>query len=155
MNGTIAFQRPELARWGPTILRLIVGVVFVAHGWQKLTAFGVDGLAGFLGSIGIPLAGLAAPLLIAVELLGGVALILGLFTRPIGTALAAVMLVAMVSVHLPNGFYISPEGVGIEFTLTLFAASVSLALLGPGAAALEGILAPGGSLAASTTVTPE
>jgi putative oxidoreductase len=62
-------------------LRLVVGLVFVMHGGQKLFSTGLVGTTGFLGQLGIPLPGVAAVVLIAVELLGGLAILLGLRTR--------------------------------------------------------------------------
>ena len=67
--------------WGVVPLRAVVGVVFVVHGTQKLFGFGLAGTAGFLGSLGIPLPTVAAAVVIAVELLGGLALLLGAGTR--------------------------------------------------------------------------
>jgi uncharacterized membrane protein YphA (DoxX/SURF4 family) len=86
--------------WGVLPLRIVVGLVFVVHGAQKLFGFGLAGTAGFLGSLGIPLPTVAAAALIAVELLGGLALLLGAGTRIVAAALAADMLVAILTVHV-------------------------------------------------------
>jgi len=131
--------------YGVTILRVVVGVTFLAHGLQKLLMFGLDGTAGFLASVGIPAAGLVAPLLIALEVFGGLALILGLFTRYVGIALAVDMLVALLTVHIANGFFV--DAGGFELVLLLGAASVALSLLGSGAFALDTLL-PGRKLGA-------
>ena len=76
---TIAHSTPHAL--GTTLLRLIVGTTFIAHGSQKLFSFGVAGTAGFLGCLGVPMANVMAPVLIATELGGGILLVLGLLTR--------------------------------------------------------------------------
>jgi putative oxidoreductase len=90
---------------------------------------GPGGVAGFLGSSGVPLPGLAALLLIGVELVGGLVVMAGLLTRLTAAMQAFAMLVATALVHLPNGYFM-PNGV--EFSLTLMLASLALTLTGPG-----------------------
>ncbi|GAB4423471.1 MAG: DoxX family protein [Anaerolineae bacterium] len=124
-----------LAEWGLVVLRVVVGLVFLVHGGQKLLMFGLGGTAGFFGSLGIPLPMVAAVVVIAVELLGGLALLLGLGTRYVALLLAGDMLVAILTVHLPAGFFVSDGG--YEFVLTLLAASLFFALAGPGLLSLD------------------
>ena len=127
----------QLQGWGITALRVVVGIVFLVHGGQKLFVFGFGGVANFMGQVGIPAPMLAAVVPTAVELLGGVALVLGLFTRWAAIPLAFSMLVAIVAVHLRAGFFLHD---GYEFALTLLAANVALALLGSGEASLGRLL---------------
>lgn len=125
--------------WGLAILRVVVGAVFFVHGFQKLFLMGFGGVADMMEGIGVPAPGLFAVVVTLVELLGGLALILGLFTRLAAVSLAVDMLVATLTVHMPNGF--SVQNGGYEFTLVLLAASVALAVAGPGEAALDRFLA--------------
>jgi putative oxidoreductase len=128
----------QYREWGITALRVIVGIVFLVHGLQKLLQFGVEGTTGFLAGIGVPLAGVAAILLIAAEAVGGLALILGAFTRWVGIVLAFVMLVAIFTVHLPNGFFANNSG--YEYVLTLLVANITLVLAGSGPLAVDQVL---------------
>ncbi|HEY4488920.1 MAG TPA: DoxX family protein [Candidatus Paceibacterota bacterium] len=123
----------SMAGVAPLVLRVVVGLIFAMHGWQKLTG-GVEGTAGFLGSLGFPLPMLMAVLLIAAELGGGILLILGIFTHWISKVLAFVALIALLTVHVTQGFFVN-EG-GFEFIILIFAATVSLAITGPGKWAL-------------------
>jgi putative oxidoreductase len=126
-----------LQGWGIAVLRIAVGIVFLAHGGQKLFMVGFGGVAGFLGQLGIPAPMLAAVIVTLVEFLGGLALLLGLFTRWAAIPLALNMVVAILTVHLPGGFFL-PDG--YEYALTLLAANVALALLGSGEASVERLL---------------
>lgn len=113
---------------GLTILRVVIGIAFFVHGLQKLFPMGLGGVSGMMEGFGIPAPGLAAVIVTLVELLGGLALLLGLFTRFAAVLLSLDMLVATLVVHLPNGFYV--QNGGYEFPLVLLAASLALAITG-------------------------
>ena len=127
-----------MGRWGLTILRVVVGVVFLAHGAQKLFVFHFAGTAGFMGQAGFPLPFVCAVIVTLVEFLGGIALILGLLTRLAAGLNAIDMVVAILFVHLKNGF--SAQHMGYEYPLTLLAATLCLVLAGAGAAAVDDII---------------
>jgi putative oxidoreductase len=119
--------------WGLLPLRIVVGLVFLMHGGQKLFVFGLDGTTSFMGSVGIPLPAVAAILVTIVELFGGLAILLGVATQWAGLLLAADMVVAILAVRLSEGFF-APQG--YEFELTLLGAALTLAAVGPGGMAL-------------------
>ena len=121
---------------GLAILRIGVGAVFAAHGLQKLIVFGIPGVAGFMTQLGIPFPTLSALAVTAAELLGGLALVAGAFTRLAALPLAFSMLVAGLTAHLKGGFFLPS---GVEYVLVLFLASVTLALTGPGAWAVDNL----------------
>jgi len=127
-------------QWGLTVLRVVVGIVFLMHGQQKLFGFGIHGTTAFFTGAGIPLPAFSAPVVTLVEFLGGIALILGLGTRVAAPLIAIDMLGAIVLVHFKNGFYNMPPNIGYEYPLTLLAAAIALAMVGPGAAALDSML---------------
>src|SRR5580765_1087219 len=124
--------------WGITVLRVVVGVVFLAHGWQKLFELGFHGVAGFFGGAGIPLPFVSAVIVTLVEFLGGIAVIFGLLTRWAAALNGFDMIVAILVVHLKNGL-MKPGG--YEHPLVMLAACVALVMLGPGAASVDGALA--------------
>ncbi|MFN0059992.1 MAG: DoxX family protein [Planctomycetota bacterium] len=123
---------------GIALLRIVIGIVFVLHGWQKITVFGFDGTAKFMEGLGLPLPAVSAACAIAAEFGGGIALTLGLFTRFAAIPLAFTMVVAALSAHVSKGFFL-PEG--YEYTLVLFAACIAIACLGPGSASIDGLRA--------------
>src|ERR1700751_4754310 len=96
-------SRFPLARWAPIPIRLIVGYGFMEHGFAKLSR-GVSAFAGILQAMGVPHPHLMAHLTILTELVGGFAVILGAFVAIVSLPMAAVVLVAMFTVHLPYGF---------------------------------------------------
>lgn len=123
---------------GLTILRTIAGAIFMAHGGQKLFVWGFDGVAGGFAQMGIPMAGVLGPFIGLLEFFGGFALIIGLLTRLASLGLAATMVVAMLVVHLPNGFF---NPTGVEFPLSLFASTALLVLTGAGSWSVDGVIA--------------
>jgi putative oxidoreductase len=134
-----------------TILRVVTGIIFVAHGGQKLFVSGLDGVVGGFTQMGIPMAGLVGPVVALLEFFGGIALIFGLLTRLVSLGLAFNMLGAMTLVHAPAGFFLPS---GIEFTLMLFAASAVLVLAGAGAFSVDGIIARRRDSVRATTAEP-
>jgi putative oxidoreductase len=128
---------PTTSPWGLTVLRLVVGTIFVVHGAQNLFQSGFSGVAGTFGSLHIPLPLVSAVMVTLVEFLGGMALVLGVLTRWAAALLAIDMLVAVLVVHFEPAFF--KKG-GIELPLTLLAACIALALSGPGAASLDGTI---------------
>ena len=119
---------------GALALRVPVGIIFAAHGAQKLFGwfggYGLEGTGQFFGSIGLNPGYLMALLAGAAEFFGGLALIVGVLVRPAAAALAFVMLVAIFAVHASRGFFLDKGG--YEYALALLAASVSLLFAGGG-----------------------
>src|SRR5712692_10875396 len=91
-GGLVMNNSSSLQSWGLAVLRVILGVVFLMHGGQKLFIWGFHGVAGFLGGLGIPFPAFSGVVLTVVELLGGAALVLGLLTRWAALLLAVDML---------------------------------------------------------------
>lgn len=118
------------SNYGVTLIRVSLGIMWIAHALLKLFVFTLPGTAQFFASIEYP--GFLAYPVFAVELLGGLALLLGVYARQVSLALVPVMAVAA-SVHFGNGWvHTSPNG-GWEYPVFLTVASVALWLLGDGA----------------------
>ncbi len=123
---------------GLAVLRVVLGVIFVAHGVPKLTG-GMEMTAGFFGSLGIPAPVLVAWAVALLETVGGLTLIVGFLVTPASILLSIHMLTGIILVHAQNGFYVvGPGSNGVEFNLLLIASMVALVFAGPGLAALDG-----------------
>lgn len=124
------------------ILRIPAGIILMAHGGQKLFAwfggYGLEGTGQFMASIGLEPGYLMALLAGSAEFFGGLALVLGLLVRPAAVVLSVTMLVAIVSVHLVNGLFLSNNG--YEYGLVLLAISASLIVSGAGAVSLDRVI---------------
>ena len=134
VGGGLAHYTAGLVPYAPSILRVVVGLIFLIYGWNK-----VQNPAGFeqmLTGLGFPAAAVLSWLVIALEVAGGAALIVGLLVRPIALLFAIEMIVSSVTVKLALGF--APEAAtGIELDLALLAASVVLLILGPGRLSID------------------
>ena len=122
------------AGYGLTVLRVLVGIIFAAHGSQKLFGwFGGYGLAGtaqWMESIGLAPGTLMALLSGGTEFFAGLALIIGLLARPAALGLTILSLVAIFSVHIHNGLFMANNG--YEFALALLGGSLAVLLEGAG-----------------------
>lgn len=125
--------------WAPLFIRVVLGIIFIAHGAQKVFgAFGGHGIPGVMGmieSFGLKPVFLWTWALALTEFLGGIAILLGLATRFAAFAIAVVMSVAIIAVHLRQGFF------GYEFPLALFAMALSLIASGAGKVSLDWLIA--------------
>ena len=130
---------------GSLFLRIPMGIIFLAHGAQKLFGsfggYGLEGTGQWMTSIGLQPGYLMALLAGSAELFGGLALVLGLLTRPAAAALAVTMTVAIFAVHWPNGLFMSANG--YEYALALLSGSLALVFLGGGALSVDRLLSAG------------
>jgi putative oxidoreductase len=122
------------APYAALLLRVALGTMWIAHGLLKLVVFTPAGLAGFLGSLGLP-AFLAWPMIIA-EIGGGLLILLGVYGRQVSVLLLPILLGAT-WVHAGNGWLFSAANGGWEFPVFLVATSIAHALLGDGAYAVK------------------
>lgn len=123
--------RPAL---GLALLRLTVGIIFAAHGYQKFFQYGIAGVTQGFTQMGIPLATVAAPAVATIEFIGGLLMIVGFYHRVAGALQACVMVGAIVFAKMSGGFF-APGG--IEFELMLGVAALTIALAGGGAYTVE------------------
>lgn len=126
-----------------TILRIPVGIILMAHGAQKLFGsfggYGLEGTGQWMASIGLEPGYLMAFLAGSAEFFGGLALVIGLLVRPASVVIAFTMLMAIFTVHIANGLFMSNGG--YEYALALFVVAVSLAFSGAGSYSLDKIIA--------------
>ncbi|MEH7304919.1 DoxX family protein [Neobacillus drentensis] len=127
---------------GLLIIRLVIGLLFVGHGAQKLFGwfggYGLKGTGGWFESIGMKPGVTMALLAGLVELIGGILFALGLLTPLAGILIAGTMVMAIVKVHAANGLWSTANG--YEYNLTLLAVAIGIALIGPGKYALDTLL---------------
>ena len=128
--------------WSALALRLPLGIIFIAHGAQKLFGafggYGLEGTGQWMASVGLQPGYLMALLAGSAEFFGGIALMLGLLVRPSAAVLAFTMLVAIFTAHIDKGLFMSNNG--YEYALALLAATVSLALSGAGRLSVDALL---------------
>ncbi len=126
-----ASETPQLQGWGITVLRVVIGIIFLVAAGQKLFVADFSKLESLLP---VPIIMVGS----LVELLCGAALVVGLLTRWVSITLALLMLLNVLVVHLPYGFFV--ESGGYEYALLRLAASATLALAGPGRVALDNVI---------------
>ncbi|GMA31515.1 DoxX family protein [Litorihabitans aurantiacus] len=124
---------------GLLLARVVLGAVMIAHGAQKVFSFTLSGTAASFEEMGVPLASVAGPGLALLELVGGVAIVLGAATRVIGVLFALAMVGAIAIVHLEAGFFASDGG--YELVLLLAGVAGALALTGAGRWSVDGLVA--------------
>ena len=130
------------AGFAPLVLRVPVGLTLAAHASQNLFGmfggYGLEGTGQWMASLGLEPGYLMALLAGSAEFFGGLALVLGLLTRPAALVTAFTMLVAIFSTHISNGLFISNNG--YEYALALLAVTVSLAIQGGGRFAVDNVI---------------
>ncbi|MGH7322909.1 MAG: DoxX family protein [Candidatus Rokuibacteriota bacterium] len=133
--------------WAITVIRVVLGVIFFAHGAQKVLGwfegYGLKGTTGYLTSLGLPLG--IAYLVCFFEFLGGIGLFLGLLTRLAALAIIVVMVGAIATVHWPQGFFLNwsltpGKGHGYEANLAFIAMALACLIAGGGALSVDRLL---------------
>jgi len=135
---SLTTSTPSQQQLGIAILRIVTGVVFAAHGAQKIFVYGFAGVSGAFAKMGLPMPGILGPFIGLLEFFGGLALIIGLLTRLAALGLAFDMLGAILLVHLAGGFFLPA---GYEYALTLLTSMICLVLAGPGSLSVDSTLA--------------
>ncbi|AOW94268.1 hypothetical protein BFN03_01715 [Rhodococcus sp. WMMA185] len=123
------------------IARIGLGVVFIAHGWQKFFDNGVQATQDGFAAMGVPLPEVSAVAAAAIELVGGAALLVGVLTPIAGILLFLVMLGAMMLVHVENGVFVTDGG--YELVVALGVGSLLIAAIGAGRISIDGLLGKG------------
>jgi len=143
MNNAITQLLSTRAGLGLTVVRMLVGIIFMAHGAQKLFGlfggYGLQGTGQWMESIGLAPGYLMALLSGSAEFFGGLALVIGLLARPAALALSVTLVVAIFSVHIGNGLFMSNNG--YEFALALLAGTVAVLIEGAGRFSVDRLIA--------------
>ncbi|QAY87392.1 DoxX family protein [Pseudomonas arsenicoxydans] len=131
------------ASYGLTVLRIFVGIIFAAHGSQKLFGmfggYGIAGTAQYMESLGLAPGHLMAILSGGTEFFGGLALIIGLLVRPAALGLTCLSLVAIFTVHISHGLFMANNG--YEFALALLGGSIAVLIEGAGKLSVDRAIA--------------
>lgn len=144
---------PGAVSSGLLVLRVVAGLVFFMHGWQKLIDNGISATQTGFDAMGAPMPEITAVIVTFVELIGGAMLILGLLTRLVGLLLVIDMASAFFIVHVENGFFISNGG--FELVFLLGGAALALVIAGPGRYSADAALGiPGGMAVGGFTDRP-
>ena len=142
-NATLNALFSTRAGAGLSVIRILVGIIFIAHGAQKLFGmfggYGLEGTGQWMESIGLAPGYLMALLSGSAEFFGGLALVIGLLARPAALVLAVTLVVAILSVHIGNGLFMSNNG--YEFGLALLAGTVAVLIEGAGRFSLDRLIA--------------
>jgi len=143
MNNAITQLLSTRTGLGLSVVRILVGLIFMAHGAQKLFGlfggYGLEGTGQWMESIGLAPGYLMALLSGSAEFFGGLALVIGLLARPAALALSVTLVVAIFSVHIGNGLFMSNNG--YEFALALLAGTVAVLIEGAGRFSVDRLIA--------------
>ncbi|MCI8212939.1 DoxX family protein [Pseudomonas sp. S25] len=139
MNTQIKSLFTTRAGYGLTVVRILVGIIFVAHGSQKLFGafggYGLEGTGQYMASLGLTPGYLMALLSGSAEFFGGLGLVVGLLARPAALVLAATLVVAIFSVHISNGLFMANNG--YEFALALLGGVIAVLIEGAGKLSID------------------
>jgi putative oxidoreductase len=139
MNAHIKSLLNTRAGYGITVLRIIVGIIFMAHGSQKLFGmfggYGLEGTAQYMASLGLSPGYLMALMSGSAEFFGGLALVIGLLARPAALVLIVMLVIAILSVHIHNGLFMANNG--YEFALALLGGAIAVLFEGAGRLSLD------------------
>jgi putative oxidoreductase len=143
MNTLIKTVLNTRAGYGITVLRVIVGILLMAHGSQKLFGFfggyGLEGTGQYMASLGLNPGYLMALMSGSAEFFGGLALFLGLLARPAALVVTIMLAVAILTVHIHNGLFMANNG--YEYGLALMAATLAILIEGGGRLSVDGAIA--------------
>jgi putative oxidoreductase len=124
-----------MAPYGALLLRLVLGIVYIMHAYLALVVYGPSGMIDYQAKSGVPFPEIGTWYLIVAHGLGGIFLVLGIYTRWAALANVPAMLGALLFVHLKNGFWAFKNG--YEYVLVLLVASVAVAMIGGGALSIR------------------
>jgi putative oxidoreductase len=143
MNASLKSLFSTRAGYGIAVLRIIVGIIFMAHGSQKLFGmfggYGLEGTGQYMASLGLNPGYLMALLSGSAEFFGGLALFLGLLVRPAAVVLIVMLVVAILSVHIHNGLFMANNG--FEYGLVLLGVAVAVLIEGAGRLSVDRLIA--------------